>query len=159
MTFSPTISICGRSVLPAHAHFATSLMRTWFTSWTIARLRSISTWLLTSSGSRAMANTIQDHLPSSINLHDYGLSDGYSFSTYVAATDLRLDIMWWNSQWLHWWSWWLKSVKQDTHPLCSWRRWGPESPWHPQTTPFRTLQTVTWHRIASQPKTIQDLVF
>ena len=60
-----------------------------------------------------------------------------------------------------------KIREAGTHPLCSWRRqdriqrhpkhvW---SPWHPQTTPFCTLQTDTSHRIASQPKTIWDLAF
>ena len=46
-------------------------------------------------GSTGMDNIIQDHLPSSISII-VDLSDGYSFPTDVAATDLRLDIMWWN---------------------------------------------------------------
>ena len=42
-----------------------------------------------------MANIIQDHLPSSTSM-TVDLSEGYSFPTYIAATDLRPDIVWWN---------------------------------------------------------------
>ena len=44
---------------------------------------------------QAMANIIQDHLPSSTSM-TVDLSDGYSFPTHIAATDLRPDIVWWN---------------------------------------------------------------
>ena len=42
-----------------------------------------------------MANIIQDHLAFSTSM-TVDLSDGYSFPTHIAATDLRPDIMWWN---------------------------------------------------------------
>jgi len=42
-----------------------------------------------------MANIIQDHLPSS-NSMTVDLSEGYSFQTHIAATDLRPEIVWWN---------------------------------------------------------------
>ena len=44
---------------------------------------------------QAMANIIQDHLPSSTPM-TVDLSDRYSFPTHIAATDLRPDIVWWN---------------------------------------------------------------
>ena len=40
-------------------------------------------------------NGQQGHLPSSTSM-TVDLSDGYSFPTHIAATDLRLDIVWWN---------------------------------------------------------------
>ena len=40
-------------------------------------------------------NGQQDHLPSSTSM-TVDLSNGYSFPTHIAATDLRLDIVWWN---------------------------------------------------------------
>ena len=42
-----------------------------------------------------MANIIQDHLAFSTSM-TVDLSDGYSFPTHIAATDLRPDIVWWN---------------------------------------------------------------
>ena len=44
---------------------------------------------------QAMANIIQDHLPPSTSM-TVDLSEGYSFPTHIAATDLRPDIVWWN---------------------------------------------------------------
>ena len=42
-----------------------------------------------------MANTIQDHLPSSTSM-TVDLADHYPFPTHIAATDLRPDIVCWN---------------------------------------------------------------
>ena len=43
----------------------------------------------------AIAATIREHLPPSTSM-SVDLSDGYTFPTHIAATDLRPDIVWWN---------------------------------------------------------------
>ena len=42
-----------------------------------------------------MANTIQNHLPSSTSM-TVDLADCYSFPTHIVAIDLRPDIVWWD---------------------------------------------------------------
>ena len=119
------------------------------------------------------------------------LSDGYSFPTHIAATDLRPNIVWWNDDqktitlveltvcfemWgsdheergpVPWPDCQNAEGRIHIHPdHCrdgikrpSKHVWIPETPWCPQTTPPRILQTATGHITASHPRIIQDLVF
>ena len=128
-------------------------------------------------------NGQQDHLPSSTSM-TVDLSDGYSFPTHIAATDLRPDIVWWSEDiytggandllWnflgssnhkkrrpVPWPDWW--NAEGRIHIHSDHGRGGikrpssvPEAPWHPQVTPPRILQTATGHITTSHLRIVQE---